>query len=113
MSKRSNPTPTDRVMTIKNEHVDCRVYQHAWRPTNVTIDGKCFVQELQCRRCLTEKSFRINKFTGEIVGSPRYKYAEGYVIPGGRFTPTERGSVRLVAVQQTPRRIAAQKRRGA
>jgi hypothetical protein len=103
MSKRTNAE--DRVLKISQGHVDCRTYLHAWRPTDVTLDGAHFIQHLQCRRCQTRKEFKINKFTGAIVGSPKYDYADGYLIDGGRLTASERGSLRLVAVQQTPRHI--------
>lgn len=109
MAKRINPTP-ERALKVRQEHVDCRTYLHAWRPTDVELDGVNFIQHLQCRRCSTRKQFRINKFTGAIVGSPKYDYADGYLIEGGRMTAVERGSLRLVAVQQTPRSLNGRKR---
>lgn len=85
---------------IAQKFIDCRTYQHAWRPTDVDLDGKCYVQHVKCVRCGTEKSFRIDKRTGELVGGSHYKYADGYNLEGGRLTPQERGSLRLIGARR-------------
>ena len=101
MSKRTNPTPSERARTIKGEFIDCRMFQHSWRPFDVHLAGPVYVQEIQCRTCKTTKELHIDRSTGEVVKRGAYKYPEGYRVDGGKLTEEERGSLRLISVRRT------------
>lgn len=80
---------------IRPEHLECRDLLHAWRHYSAKRVGKGFEETLQCSRCILQKTRKYNS-KGEIVGSSRYHYPPGYVIPGlGRLSKEERGEIRL------------------
>lgn len=91
--------PTRR--RIAQQFLDCRTYSHAWKPTDVDLEGKFYVQHLQCIRCGMTRRFKIDKKTGELVGSNSYTAPKGYALEGGRLTPQERGSLRLISARST------------
>lgn len=105
MSKRTNATP-GRV--IKDEYITCRRYQHAWKPYDVEIDGRFYVESVICDRCKTTKRQRIDARTGDFAPGTSYTYPEGYTLPGGRLDSTERGTLRLI----NARRIGANMKGG-
>lgn len=98
MPKRTNPTPS---RAIKDEFIECRRYQHAWKAYDVEVDGRVYVESTICRRCKTIRKQRIEISTGNYVGGSTYSYPEGYVVPGGRLTETERGALRLINARRT------------
>ena len=70
------------VERLKDEHVTCRTYGHAWRPYNVvrTLNSRGrpieFRAHLLCDRCKARREQRLDG-EGNIVGNS-YRYAEGY-----------------------------------
>lgn len=81
---------------VLDEHIDCRTLAHAWRYTDVTRDGRNYVQGRACTRCETLKFVTISP-KGEVVSS-RYVYPKGYMVEGGGLTAEDRCALRLRTV---------------
>lgn len=84
---------------VLDEHLECRTLAHAWRYTDVTRDGRNWVQGRACTRCECLKYVTISP-KGELVSS-RYVYPKGYTIPGG-VTADDRNALRLRSVGAEP-----------
>ena len=88
----------DRTDDIPDKFLECRTLQHAWRATDVTIDGRVYIQHLRCMHgCGTVRHVRIDRRTGRIKGAS-YTYPDGYALTGGYLSADERGSLRLRTV---------------
>ena len=91
---------TDKVDAVLAEHLECRTLAHAWRYTDVTRDGRNYVQGRKCSRCDCEKFVTISP-KGEIVSS-RYVYPKGYMLAGGGLSAEDRCGLRLRTVGASP-----------
>jgi len=101
MAKRINPA-----RVIKDQFIECRRYQHSWKPYDVEIDGRFYVESTICGRCKTLKKQKIDSRTGDFVPGATYVYPEGYQLSGGRLNNTERGTLRLINIHRIQSRRA-------
>lgn len=95
---------TNKVDAVLSEHLECRTLAHAWKYTDVTRDGRNYVQGRECTRCETVKFVTISP-KGEVVSS-RYVYPKGYMVDGGGLTADDRCGLRLrtIGVKPEPKR---------
>lgn len=73
---------------IATTHAQCRTWGHAWTPYTVEKVATRYVVRLKCMRCSTIRAQHMTKFA-VLVGSNVYKYAEGYLMPGGGLHTAE------------------------
>ncbi|QOP65415.1 hypothetical protein SEA_DIABLA_89 [Gordonia phage Diabla] len=64
------------------EHTRCRVNSHDYDTVGVSFNKHWILEELQCVRCGTQRITKLERRTGFVLGR-RYRYPEGYQIPGG------------------------------
>lgn len=91
----------------KPEHVLCRAYGHAWKPTLVKVTANArgkvieYRPHLVCVRCETLR-VQILSARGEIGGN-RYVYPEGYLQARGSAERFGRQEVRLEYLDRATR----------
>ncbi len=65
----------------KGAHLQCRIWQHNWRPKNVARDNTYHVMDitLRCTRCGALKDFSMSTVKrGRRIGSPKITLPDGY-----------------------------------
>lgn len=88
--------------SVKEEHLECRDFSHAWRPYDAVIDkqNKVIERVLICDRCKTTRH-QVITMKGFIHKSS-YTYAEGYLLKGAGHVMTQgdRAKIRLRSIQR-------------
>lgn len=86
---------------IPDDYLDCRLFQHAWRPYDVLRPSRRVLrQELLCGRCETMKHLDISEDDGTLLRTG-YSYPRGYLIAGaGRLGRAGRGQLWLRKLTQ-------------
>lgn len=87
---------------VKDEHLECRDFSHAWQPYDAVIDNqnKLIERILICERCKTTRH-QVITMKGFIHKSS-YVYAEGYLLKGAGHVMTQgdRAKIRLRSIQR-------------
>jgi hypothetical protein len=77
--------------------LECKANTHDWSNRSLKRDGAVFVEWAPCQRgCGVERTREYSARTGCPVGTPHYRYPEGYVTVGaGLLDTARRGVIRL------------------
>lgn len=95
MSKPEPLAPHEAVEALSATAVLCRDLSHNWKAWYASRIPGGFERGLRCSTCGTTRVEFLNSF-GMLVGSRKYEYPEGYLVPGsGRPDANFRALVRL------------------